>query len=98
VIRSSSGALCRKPGSLKRSSFVAAPDLARQPGAERYPRIAVVSVKLDPTPATPSDPPPFADEGAVVEQRRLDGQDVVPGHVPRRVDTIKDNKLDILAG
>lgn len=44
------------------------------------------------------NPPPFADEGAAVEQRRFYGKEIIASHVLRRVDTIQNNELHILDG
>jgi hypothetical protein len=81
-----------------RPHHVTASDLASQPDAQRQARVGAIPVKIDASSSEPSDPSPLADEGGIIEERRLEGEHIVPSHIASGVDTLEDEKLDALGG
>jgi len=76
------------------SSDVAAPELAFEPGAEGLASFCRSRIKVNASAPGVSHTTPFADQRGVAEQRRLDRQHVIAGHVAALVYTIEHEQLD----
>ena len=57
-----------------------------------------IPVKIDASASEPSDPSPLADEGGIIEERRLKREHVIASHIASSIDALEDEKLDPLGG
>jgi hypothetical protein len=81
---------------LDETNGVASFPLSGEPDIQRGPRLLATPMKVDPAASPFSDAAPFADEGNLVEERRLDCKNVIARHVPRAIDAVQYYELDVL--
>ena len=78
--------------------MIASSGFSSEPDVEGFGRGRDIRVKVKASAAKGSDPPPFARERHVAEQRRFDRQHIEASHIAARVTALKHQHLQLVGG